>query len=257
MRAVVAAVRRHHPAQLDQLGGVREHPRRVGQPAAHPGRALSQPGREQVAHPVQLGRCGGPVLGTDHQHPQRALRDQVRRVAGDAAAVQPVQVLADAGPVEVEVVRLVVPAGDLLSQRGAGRRVHRCVRQAVLAEHLAGHALAHLRGVLRVRQDLQIGMCMHVDEAGRQHQPGRIDPLPCSRARLVADSNDAAVVDEHVCEHPGRTGAVDRRRPAGRPASEEGPDQVDHYRVVGVGVVEHRDQRPLVERGARVRQPEP
>ena len=174
MRAVVTAVLRDDLAELDEFGGVREHAGRVGETAAHPGRTLRESLGEQPLHLVDLGRGRGTVRSTDDHHPQGALRDQVRRVAGDAL-IEPVEISGHVGPGEVEVVRLPVPAGDLAPYGGPGGVVDRRERQPVLAEHLQRDALADLGRVVRIRQDLQVGVRMHVDEPRREHQAFGVD----------------------------------------------------------------------------------
>ena len=90
--------------------------------------------------------------------------------------------------------------------------VDRRVGQAVLAEHLQRHALGHLRQVVGLGQDLEVGVRVHVDEPGREHQPAGVDHAVTAQAG--ADLGDPSVVDAHVGAVAGRAGAVDHRRVA-------------------------------------------
>ena len=214
VRAVVAAVRRHHPAQLGQFGVRGVHPGRVRQPRRHPDRTLLHALRDQLPHPVQLFGRGLAVLPADGERAHRALRDQVRRVHRDAP-VQPVQVLADRPPVEVHVVTRAVPPGDRLPHLAQRPVVHRRVRQPVLAEHFEGDALRGLRAVVGVAQQGEVAVRVHVDEAGGQHQPLRVQFAPRLRTlaarvrRFLDDGDDASAVHHHVRAVRVVAGAVD------------------------------------------------
>ena len=183
VRRVEAAVLGHHLAQRDELVGVGVHAGWVGQAAAQPDRAVEQTLPDHLGHPRALGGRRGPVVVADHQHPHGPLRHQVRRVAGDPA-VQRIQVVGHARPAEREL-RITVPAGQLPPQQRRRDLVRRGVGESVLAEHLAGDALAHLGEMIMVDQDLDIGVGVQVDEPGRQHPsvrpdhpPGRARPSP-------------------------------------------------------------------------------
>ena len=172
VRAVVAAVRRDDRAQLDQFVGGREHAGGVGEAAAHPDRALLAGPRRAAAssRPARRGWPGGSSVPTTiiRSVPCGTRYAALQAMPWSSRSRYPATVR----PAEVEVVRFAVPAGDLAPDRGPGRVVDRRERQAVLAEHLQRDALADLRRVVRVRQDLQVGVGVHVDEA-RATAPGR------------------------------------------------------------------------------------
>ena len=158
---------------------------------------------------ISVGR-GRALVGADREQPQGALRHQVGGVGGDAL-VEPVEVLGDAAPGEVEIGRVAVPAGDLPADHVKRGIVDRRVGDSVLADHLGGHALADLREVAGIGEQAQVGMRVHVDESRREHVPGsRVDGLVGARNRSGArDFGDPAVVDRDVRPVPGRAGAVD------------------------------------------------
>ena len=88
--------------------------------------------------------------------------------------------------------------------------VRRGVGESVLAEHLAGDALAHLGEMIMVDQDLQVRVGVQVDEARRQHAsvgpdrpPGRASPTD------RGDRDDPVAGDRHVGGASRSPGAVD------------------------------------------------
>ncbi len=211
VRAVVAAVGRHHPAQLGQLGVRGVHARGVGQAGRHAHRALRHSLGDQAPHGRQFVRGGRAVLPAGGQHPDAALRDQIGRVDGRALAVDAVQVAADRAPVEVDVAAVAVPAGDRLPDRREGGVVGGRVGQPVLAEHLQGDPLGGLRGVLRVAQDRQVRVCVHVDESRRQRESVRVQSAGAVQPRSAfrGDPCDASPAQGDVRAVGGGAGAVD------------------------------------------------
>ncbi|CAO0835742.1 hypothetical protein SMICM17S_12212 [Streptomyces microflavus] len=222
VRAVVAPVAGHHPAELGEFGVLRVHPGGVGQAGRHADRALPHPLVHQLLHPGQFGVGGGAVLPADGVHPYRALRDEVGGVHGDAlaaeVAVQAVQVAADRAPVEVDVGAVTVPAGDGAADLGQRAVVRRRVRQAVLAQHFERDALCRLRAVVRVAQQRQITVGVHVDESGGQCEAVRVDRAGGGGAgaggALAVDLGDPAAVDRHIGAVGRLAGAVDNERVA-------------------------------------------
>jgi len=210
VRTVIAAARRNDLAECCEFAGVGVHARGVGQAAGHADRSCAETLGENLLHADDLVGSGGPIVGSDHQQSQGALRDQVRRVGGNAL-IEPVEVLTDGPPGEVEVGRVAVPAGDLSADLRQHRIVHRCVAQPVLAEHLGRHALADLGEMIWRGEDLQVGVGVHVDETGRDDQTGGVDGAPSRQVGGVADPDDDGTGDGHVRGVPRRAGAVDDR----------------------------------------------
>ena len=154
VRRVVATVLGDHLAQRHELVGVGVHARWVGQPAAQPDRSVDQTLPDHLGHPSPLGGRRGPVVVAHHQHPHGALRHQVRRVAGDPA-VQRVQVVGHPRPAERRRPDHRSSPASCRRSTGTVDLVHRGVGESVLAEHLAGDALAHLGEMIMVDQDLR------------------------------------------------------------------------------------------------------
>ncbi len=131
--------------------------------------------------------------------------------------VQPVEVLADRAPVEVDVVAGAVPAGDGGPHLAEGAVVDGRVRQAVLAEDFEGHALRGLRAVVRVAEQGEVAVGVHVNEARGEDEPVRVEgPAPAAResaAREPADLGDPALVDADVGGVRGPARAVDDAGP--------------------------------------------
>ncbi|AKH84499.1 hypothetical protein AA958_22445 [Streptomyces sp. CNQ-509] len=157
----------------------------------------------------QLVVTGRPVLPAQRQHPHGALRYEVRGVHRESvavgAAVETVEVLADRAPVErhrVVAGPAAVPAGDLAAQLAEGAVVHGRVRQPVLADDLQRHALRGLGGVRGVAQQGEVGVGVHVDEAGGEDEAPGVEDGAAGEPR--ADGRDPAAGQPHV-------GAVSRR----------------------------------------------
>ena len=100
---------------------------------------------------------------------------------------------------------------------------------AAVAEDRGGHAVPARRGQVRVPCGLPVEVGVHVDEAGRDEQPVRVDGAPAARVDR-ADRDDHAIVDGDIgparrarrcrprrCRHGSRdrasgdSGAVPRR----------------------------------------------
>src|SRR5262249_28937401 len=96
------------------------------------------------------------------------------------------------------------------------------------AERLGGVALPDLRLVLRLGEDHQPGVRVHVDEPGTDHAPGGVDDAPGLDARRVAAQDaDALVLDGD--------GAVEAR---GARAVDESPPRMSRSSMLGLlGIV--------------------
>jgi hypothetical protein len=129
------------------------------------------------------------------------VRDQVGGVGGDAF-IEAVEVLTDGTPREVEIDRIAVPPGDLLTKHGQRGIVDRGIGEPVLSEELGGDALTDLCQMIGVEQDLQVRMGVHVDESRRQDQSIRLnDPVSgwLMGAGGIGDNvSDSGTVDEDI-----------------------------------------------------------
>lgn len=154
-------------------------------------------------------------IGTDGQVAQRSLRNQICGVRGDAT-VESGEILGNRSPGEVQIDGIAVPPGDLSPDDVQRRIVDGRVRDAVLSDHLGGDTLADLGEVPRIGQQPQIGVRMHVDEAGGQDVTWCcIDDSVCTgKASGLDECCNGAITDENVPTQPRGTGAVDDVEPA-------------------------------------------
>ena len=208
MRRVEAAVVPEHAAELDELVVRGVHARRVGQTRGEPDRPLGEPVGEHTPHVCELVLGRRPVVEPHRDHAERPVRHEVCRVDRDAL-VEPIEVGADGAPAPVEPGGVVVPAGELRAKLlehlvGRGR-----VRETVLAEHLERDALVDLCLVGRVREQLEVGVRVHVDEPGADDEPAGVDDARRRLAAESADGCDPVAGKADVGLEPGVAGAVE------------------------------------------------
>ena len=155
---------------------------------------------------------GATVVRPHGQQAQRGVGEQVTDV-DRGRPVEAREILGDAPPTVVELGLGAVPARQLRAQQRHRRVVGRRQREPVLAEHLEGHALVHLAGVVGMREQLDVGVRVHVDEAGRENQPVAVERPPRS---LVddPDARDAVAAHADVRPVPRVSRAVDDVRSA-------------------------------------------
>ncbi len=208
VRAVEAAEPAHHLAQRDELVVGRIHARGIGQARGEPDRALREPLREQPLHLRELVAGRRAVVVAHCAEAQRSVRHEIRRIDGDPAPVEPVEVLADGAPAPVEARRIAVPARKLRAQLLEHHIRDGRVAEAVLAEQLECHALADLRLVRGLDEEPQIRVRVHVDEPGTDEEPIRVDGAP-SRLVDAPDRCDAVTRDRDIGGERRAAGAVD------------------------------------------------
>ena len=156
------------------------------------------------------------------------MRREIRGVDRDPVPVEPVEVLADGPPAPVEAGRVVVPAGELPAELLEHLVRDRCVAEPVLADHVERHALQHLRLVRRVHEQLEVGVRVHVDEAGADEEAARVDHA-LGGVVDATDLGDPAARDADVGAVPGIAGAVDHTA-----ASDQDVEHAENLlRVVG------------------------
>ena len=88
--------------------------------------------------------------------------------------------------------------------------LHRRETDAAIAEHHGGHAMPARGRQQRIPHRLAVVMRMHVDPAGRHHQPIGIDLAP-GRSLLAADRGDLAVGNGNVAAKGSPAGAIHDR----------------------------------------------
>ena len=194
-------------AKLDQLVGIAVRVRVVGHTGGKADRALLQPLSQHALRTVHIR---APERNVPHAYggdADRAVADKGGNVARGLEVVvaeesvdgRHVQVLRR----KAEDPRQVFPIHQVVVVR-QGR-----VGEAVRTEDLRRDALPNAVGVLAVEEKSAVRMGVHVDKAGRDRQPRRIDHPVGLRFRQVADRSDLFTRDPDICPHARRPGAVD------------------------------------------------
>jgi len=123
-------------------------------------------------------------------------------------------------------------------------RVERSNTEAVLADELEGDALPDLREVLRLRDQRDIRVAVHVDEAGRDAQARNVDRFARRERFGRSDVDDAVARDRDVGDQRfGAQPLVDDAAPQ---------DQVN----VHAWLRSHPAVRPPRRRGRRAPRPQ-
>ena len=134
------------------------------------------------------------------------MADEVHDVERGAVGVEGAQVVAEARPLERHPLRHVErEATELLAELGG----HRSRREAAVADHLGGHALADLGLGSPIRPQAPVRVRVHVDEAGREDLARRVERGTRVLAAEVADDGDRLVGHADVDARAGGAGAVD------------------------------------------------
>jgi hypothetical protein len=81
--------------------------------------------------------------------------------------------------------------------------------ETVLAEHLERDALVHLRLVTGIREQLEVGVRVHVDKPGADDEAIGVDHARRGLAAQAADRRDPVARDADVRLEPRVAGAVD------------------------------------------------
>ena len=133
----------------------------------------------------------------------------MEHVAGGVAIEQGEEVR-DAAPADVRrfaIDRRQVHQELLQCPRGGGR-----VRQAVHAQRFGGYSLSDLGLMVGIGEQLQVGMGVHVNEAGADHVAAGVNGAAGVDGRSVArDDPDRVAGDSDAAAIAGGSGAVDHR----------------------------------------------
>ena len=190
------------------------------------GEAVGAVGHRLVHHALHRGLLarGGRTAREAHGgQPQRPVADELGHVQRDALALVTRQVVADGIPREIHARRHVEGEALHLAPvlvRDRGRR------EAAVADHLRGHALADLRLGAPVTPEPPVRMRVHVDEAGGDGAARRVDRAARGLGREIAHGGDMVAGDAHVGAARGCAGAVDDL-PARDPDVEHGASSGD------------------------------
>ena len=139
--------------------------------------------RVHVFRPEQIhaGSCRADVRGDVHRN---------------ALALEQLQVFAERRPFD-GILEVALLRDEVLLHLGR-QRPH----GLALAHHLERHALAQLALAATVDQERFVRPGQHVDEAGRDGLPGRVDLAARLARRLRPDIGDAIALDRDVAAYP-------------------------------------------------------
>jgi hypothetical protein len=195
MRGVQAAAARGHRGQRFDLGLWRL----VAGPVFEPGREA-----ERAVVEGLLGQRAHARQAAISRARECAVADEGRDVDGRLCGLQPIEVVAEAAPVQGHAG---VEVADQVARIGAGR--HRRGAEAALADDLGGHALADLAVGAAIDEQREVAVGVDVDEAGRDGVAARVDHARRGRAAQVAQRHHALAAHAHIGVKGRRAAAVD------------------------------------------------
>ena len=207
MRGVQAAVPGRGRDQRRDLVGRRVHPRRVDEPGRQAERARVHRGVDRGDHRGQLVRGGRPRVGAQHGPANRPVADQEGDVRAERLLGDPIEVLAEARPAGLELVRAQRQVDQLTP--GVGDR-----REAVaaVARQLGRVALVEVAGQRAIEEQRSVRVPVRVDEPRRHDHPAEIedqlDPAGIHRGQ-VADREDPVAEHADIGTNARRPAPVD------------------------------------------------
>ena len=172
VREVNAAGLRDDLRDRGQLVGIGVEAGRVDQAAGHAKRAVFHRVRKKPLHVVEFHRFGRPLRHPDGNRAQRTLADDRDDIGGGAAVAKGFQVFGQGFPGPVHVLRHTRMHGAhesalLVRRRRRGEATH--------ADDLRSDALADRTLSFRIDEQAEVGMGVHVYEAGGDDEPGGIE----------------------------------------------------------------------------------
>jgi hypothetical protein len=194
------AVFGHGLAEQHQVVGRRQRARRHGEHRREPDRPILHCLLDELLHLLKLRRARPLVRAAHHAPPDIVDAHVGHDVDADAGPLQRGKVFAQRAPAhrlpaDKHLLRLQ------LADPRAGRRA--------FAQHLGRHPLANLAlGQTVLEQDV-VGVRVHVDEAGRDDQPGGIDLLGRLARRHAAHGDDLTARHGHIAGKPRIAAAID------------------------------------------------
>ena len=179
MRRVDAALIAGDARKVDDLPAFRVGAWNVLQPGREADGAISHGAEDELLHPVELALRRIAVRSAHDFAAHGVVADERREIYRHAGALDSCQRLPD-----IECGRTAVARDD-------GRDAH-------AYEVLCARFISEI-----------VGVGVHIDEAGRHDQTGRVDDVAGFASRDRADGGDPAVLDRHVRAPGGRAGAID------------------------------------------------
>jgi len=230
VRGIGAAVPPDWLQERVQLRRSREGSGRGEEPRGEPGGAGGEPLLQEPPHPGQLPVVGRAVIEAYRHRAQSVVADLHRGVhRGRGKAIH---VLGESAGARLD------PGSEareiLLKQPRAARRRGRD-REAAMTDHLGGHPLEYLafrRGRIGQRE---VGVGLHVDEAGRDDEAVHVERRAGGGPVPRRERYDDPVPDRDVGARRRRSGPVQDRAPPN--------DQIVH-RACPPDPARRRPQRP-------------
>ena len=208
VREVEPAAARHAAGEPHQLVRVAVDAGRVHEPGGEAEGARVERFREQPLHALLLLRRHRARRGPDRGQPQRPVAHELHDVHRGAERPQVIEVLAEGVPGDGDLA--ADAARPLLHQIRAARG-DRGRREAAHADHLGGHALAHLGLGRRTLVVDQVRVRVDVDEAGGDHQALGVDHPLRLAGQPRPHRRDAIALHRDVGGARGRAAAVHHR----------------------------------------------
>ena len=198
----VADVRRVQPpaagrdvAQRDHVLGRADAARPVLEAGGEPVGALVERFVDERRHRPGFLDVGGAQLVAHHRPMHRTLPDERGHVDAERRGAQPLQVLPEALPAQVDGAVLRVADRAVPGVFGPGDRR---ATVAALADHLGGHALVDLALRPAVDDQGEVGVGVNVDEAGAHCAPAEIQALFGLLIGQIPHAGDAPVLETDV-----------------------------------------------------------
>ena len=174
---------------------------RVDQARREAERSLLHRARERRFHGFHLDRGRRTIVPPDAPYAERREADPRADIDRRSLPLEPLEVSVQVAPVDRHAHGVISGALGL-------RRVAHRHNARDLAGDLGGHALEDLGDRAAVGEETELGMAEHVDEAGGDDAPGRVDRI-ARRSEVFAYICDPVTTDRDVRGKRGRAGSVD------------------------------------------------
>ena len=200
VREIKPVARAHRARERDQLLGVRVRAGWIDEPRGEaPGAGVHRLA-EQPLHSAQLVGAGRPRLEAHGRDAQGAVADEVHDVDRRPHAPQGIEILAEGLPREV---RGHADATDPALHEGLLLGADRRLGEGAHADDFRRHPLTDLGLRRRAAEVEEVGVRVHVDEAGRDHASGDVEDAVGGAGETRRDGGDALALHGDVGA-PGR-----------------------------------------------------
>ena len=201
MGGVEGAVSVDHFTETDQLGEIPVAAGGFVQAGGEPDRSLLQAGGQPPLHSAPLRRIQRGRLDPADVGPESGVSGKSRHVSAAADVLEVVKVGRRIGPGPRAPPLEQVETGNQLLRRQLGKQ-----GKPAVADHLGGHPLQDLVGA--VFQHLQVAVAVHIDETGRDSEPGAVHHLHVRGGGDRTHLPDSAAMDQDRCLPAGAAAAI-------------------------------------------------